>query len=195
MDNLGGNLITIIGGANQGKSYWAKQNISSLTPSGQVAHEQIKPCFVYDYQNTFGETSTKDGDLVLNLPLIKDFNGLKSFNRCRYTGESDEFLSLAHCCRGRNILIEEATIFFQGQTNKAMRKLMVDRYHHKNNILIMFHSINAVNPRILEMSNFVVLFKTGDSENVVKRKYDILSEAYKNLRGQPDRSKKIIKLI
>lgn len=193
--NLGGNLITIIGGANQGKSYWAKQNISDLTQSGQIAEQQTKPCFIYDYQNTFGDFSTKQGDLVLNLPLIKDYNGLKSFNRCRFIGGSDEFLSLAHCCRNRNILIEEATIFFEGRTNTAMRKLMVDRYHHKNNIIIMFHSINAVNPRILEMSNYVVLFKTGDSENIVKRKYDILSEGFKSLRGQPDRSKKIIKLI
>ena len=182
---MSGNLITVIGGANQGKSYWTKEQIKDIKNA----------CFVYDYQDTYGDTSTKEGDIIASLPLIRDFNGLKSFNRCRFIGNEAEFLSLSHCCRFRNIVIEEATIFFQGQTSGAMRKLMVDRYHHKNNIIIMFHSINAVNPRILEMSNLVVLFKTGDTESIVKRKYDILSEAFLSLQGKPDRTKKIVKII
>lgn len=190
-----GNLITIIGGANQGKSYFTKQLICDFDSKGKLKEFQAKPCFVYDYQNTFGDTSTKNGDIVTGLQLIRDYNGLKNFPRCRFIGMEDIFLTLANCCINRNIVIEEATIFFEGRTSKAMRKLMVDRYHSKNNIIIMFHSINAVNPRILEMSNFIVLFKTGDTELIIKRKYAILLNAFLKLRGKPDRTKEIIKII
>jgi hypothetical protein len=180
-----GQLICIIGGANQGKSYFTKELIM----------DKKIPCFVYDYQDCFGDTSTKKGDLITNLVLINDAKELHECKRARYYGDHNTFISLSHNVRGRNIVIEEATIFLEGKTFLGMRKLMVDRYHHKNNIIIMFHSINAVPPRILEMSNTCVLFKTGDAERIIKNKYAKLLPYFQELQGTPDRSKKIIKMI
>jgi hypothetical protein len=47
----------------------------------------------------------------------------------------------------------------------------------------------------LEMSDYIVLFKTGDDANTIKRKYGKLLEPFLKLKQMPDRSKLIIKNI
>lgn len=169
-------LITIIGGTNQGKSYFAKQMIR---PKGVN-------CLVYDVQDAYGPTSTKPNDIILDLPA--DWKA----PRGRYYGDTREFLHYANHRTNTTILIEEATIFFEGKTYDQMRKLIVDKWHKKNNIIILFHTINSVPPRILEMTDKVILFKTGDDENTVKSKYRKLLPHMLSLRGTPDRTKLII---
>jgi hypothetical protein len=73
-----------------------------------------------------------------------------------------------------------------------MRKLIVDKWHAKNNIIILFHTINSVPPRILEMTDTVVLFKTADDENTIGRKYRKLLPHMLSLRDKPDRTKLVI---
>lgn len=181
-----GNLTALIAGANQGKSYFAKELLIS----------QNSPCFVYDIQDCYGPTSTKTGDLITNLPLAKDREeALVKYPRCRFFGTPDEFIELAQQRRHTTIVIEEATIFLEGKTHPNMRRLMVDRFHHRNNIIIMFHSVNAINPRILEMSDYIVLFKTGDSDAIIRRKCPKIYLDFLKLQKMPDRSKKIIKNI
>ena len=169
-------LITIIGGTNQGKSYTAKQ---------MVRDPKIN-LLVYDVQNGYGPTSAKPGDIIMNLPL--DWRA----KRGRFYGDTAEFLHYANHREKTTILIEEATIFFEGRTYQAMRKLIVDKWHVQNNIIIIFHTINSVPPRILEMTDIVILFKTGDDENTVKSKYRKLLPHMLALRNKPDRTKLII---
>ena len=169
-------LITIIGGTNQGKSYFAKQIIKNP----KIA------CLVYDVQDGYGPTSKKEGDIILNLPL--DWKA----KRGRFYGDTHEFLHFANHRENTTIVIEEATIFFEGKTFQAMRKLIVDKWHAKNNIIILFHTINSVPPRILEMTDTVVLFKTADDENTIGRKYRKLLPHMLSLRDKPDRTKLVI---
>ena len=170
-------LILIIGGTNQGKSYFAKQSIQD---------EKI-PCFVYDVQNCYGSTSTKEGDLILNLPI-----GTKE-KRCRWFGNKNEFIELAILRKHSVILIEEATIFFEGKTQERTRELIVNKHHDKNTIIFMFHSINAVPPRIAEMADKVVLFKTGDEPKNIERKFARFVPYFLKLKNAPDRTKIIFK--
>lgn len=172
-------LIIIIGGTNQGKSYYTKQSIK----------DENLPVFVYDVQDCYGAKSTKVGDLILNLPIDT------RSKRCRWYGEADDFMQFALLRKNTTIVVEEATIFFEGRTSKATRKLIVDKHHAKNNIIFMFHSISAVPPRIMQMADTIVLFKTGDEEKEVSRKYAKLLPAFLKLRGMADRSKIIIKNI
>lgn len=174
-----GKLITVIGGAHQGKSYYTKQ---------QLLNPDIN-CFVFDIQNAYGETSTKEGDLILNLPL--DYKE----PRARFYGEPSEFIALALKRKNTIIVLEEATAFFEGKTTDYTRRLMIDRYHKGNNIMFQFHSINSVPPRILEMTEIFVLFKTGDDQSNVKRKCAKLLPYFLKLQKMPDRSKLIIKNI
>lgn len=178
-----GNLITIIGGANQGKSYFAKQLINNRFN-----------CLVFDFQNSYGEKSTKPGDIILNLPMYQPGQGAKN-SRCRYIGTPEEFISICQTRINSFLIFEEATIFLEGRTSEEMRKLLVNRYHVGNIIIIIFHSINAVPPRILEMSDYIVLFKTNDGQTNIKRKSERLLNAHLKLRDKPNRSKIILKMI
>lgn len=172
-------LIIIIGGTNQGKSYFAKEMLKDVRI----------PCFVYDVQNCYGDSSTKTGDLVLNLPIGT------TEKRCRWYGEPAEFI--AHAIRRRNsvILVEEATVFFEGRTTELTKRLIIDKHHHKNTIIFMFHSISAVPPRIMQICDKVVLFKTGDEEKEVSRKYAKCLPHYMKLKSAPDRTKIIFSNI
>ena len=166
-------LIIIIGGTNQGKSYYAKQMIQD---------ERI-PCFVYDVQNCYGDTSTKEGDLILGLPIGT------TDKRCRWFGSPNNFLTFAVLRKNTVIMIEEATMFFEGRTSELTRKLIIDKHHYKNTIVFMFHSISAVPPRIMQMADKVVLFKTGDEEKEVSRKYAKCLPHFLKLKGAKDRTK------
>lgn len=169
-------LILIIGGTNQGKSYFTKQQIMS----DKIA------CFVYDVQNCYGAESTKQGDLVLNLPI-----GTKQM-RCRWYGNREEFLYYAILRKNTTIVVEEATMFFEGKTSEQTRELIINKHHDRNNIIMMFHSISAVPPRIMQLSDIVVLFKTNDEEKEVSRKYAKCLPAFLKLQNMPNRSKIVI---
>lgn len=172
-------LILVIGGTNQGKSYYIKECIQSPEV----------PCFVYDVQNCYGNSSTKEGDLILNLPIGT------TDRRCRWFGNKNEFIQLALLRKNTTIVIEEATIFFEGKTEEATRELIVNKHHDRNNIIFMFHSINAVPPRIAEMADKVVLFKTGDQVKNIERKFASYLPYFNSLKNKPDRTKIIFKNI
>lgn len=174
-------LILIIGGTNQGKSYYTKE---AIVKNGSL------PVFVYDVQNCYGATSTKPGDIIVNLPIAAE--GKK---RSRWFGDKKTFLQYALRRRNTLIVCEEATAFFEGRTSEDMRLLIINKHHHKNTIICMFHSIVSVPPRIMQLSDIVVLFKTGDEESDVRRKYSKCLDAFLRLRNKPDRSKEVIKNI
>lgn len=171
-------LILIIAGTNQGKSYLVKEAIVK-NGAGNF--------FVYDVQNCYGERSTKPNDIITNLPI-----GTKE-KRCRWFGESRTFLSYALKRRHTTIVFEEATAFFEGRTNEDMRLLIINKHHHKNTIICMFHSISSVPPRIMQLADIVIIGKTGDEEKEVQRKYARCADAFMKLRTMPERSKITIK--
>ena len=177
---MANDLILIIGGTNQGKSYFTKEAIAK---NGSL------PVFVYDVQNCYGPTSTKPGDIITNLPVHT------TERRCRWYGNSETFLQHALKRRNTTIVFEEATAFFEGRTSQDMRQLIINKHHHKNTIICMFHSISSVPPRIMQLADIVVLFKTGDEENEVKRKYCKCLAAFLKLRTMPERSRLTIKNV
>ena len=174
-------LILVIGGTNQGKSYYVKE---------AIVKNQSLPVFVYDVQNCYGPKSTKPGDIVTNLPIAATGQP-----RARWYGDSKTFLQYALKKRNTIIVFEEATAFFEGRTSEDMRKVIINKHHHHNTIICMFHSISSVPPRIMQLSYIVILFKTGDEESEVKRKYSKCLDAFIKLRNAPDRSKQTIKNI
>ena len=62
----------------------------------------------------------------------------------------------------------------------------------KNKIVLLFHSLRSVPTYILELTNFVVLFKTADRENYINKifeGYDDILGAYNELKNIPDNNK------
>lgn len=171
-------LYIIIGAPGQGKSEFVKQAI------------QGRRCFVFDIQNEYGSRTKYKGQR----PLLLSDN--PNAERARYTGHDlEQFQQM--CLRKRDsiLVFEEATMFFEGRTGKTTRQIMISRKHTGNAIMFLFHSINSVPPRIMEISEYVVLFKTNDQEHTVRYKYNNLLYYFLDLRERPDGAHHIIKIL
>jgi hypothetical protein len=168
MNNL---LILAIGGTGQGKTSFVRK----ITEG--------KPLLLYDVN---GEHSDLTGDTTQA--------------RSRYFGDPADFIELCRHKHGNTYCVfEEATGFLMGTMQKDMRAFCVAKRHPVDlggrSIIMLFHTIASVPPFLLDMADMIVLFKTGDSVNEVKRKRPKLLEPYLKLQTAPRHSKLIIKNI
>jgi hypothetical protein len=181
------NLYIVIGAPGEGKTPFCKQMIGG-GDSGRPENR----CLVFDINNEYGPRTKYPGQVAFNLPVnYKDI-------RCRYTGDDIEmFLKIAMSKQNTVVVMEEATAFFEGKTSKLTRRLIINRYHTGNVYVFLFHSINSVPPRIMEIANYVVLFKTNDEHDTVYRKYSRLGPSFDALRDAEHGKGhcKILKLI
>lgn len=70
------------------------------------------------------------------------------------------------------IVIEEATIFFNNRSSDEILTNIIVRKRHNNNFTILvFHSLRTVPRYIYDVTNYVMLFKTNDSSQVVWEKF------------------------
>lgn len=171
-------VILVIGGAKQGKTPFIKDYCREAN------------LLVFDVQNEYGEKT--------KYPNQKPY-GLTTNNklpRSRVISlEVNEFIKLCKEKKNSICVFEEATMFFQGMTGDEMRKLIFGKAHTGNVYLLVFHSINAVPPRIMEATDFVILFKTNDEEKTVERKYSRLLPHFKLLQSKKDGMHVKIKMI
>ena len=136
----------IVGQTGTGKSTVAKSLLS------QVYSDKV---LVYDVQGEYSEFND-------------DENVIKS-DTCTF----DEFLEMAENARGKMILFEEASIFFNARSSDLrMIKMLVDKRHHNNVLILVFHSLRKVPNHILDLCNYLLLLPTNDSLEVVKRKFE-----------------------
>lgn len=135
-----------------------------------------KKCYVFDVNNEY------------DLPL----NGERSKN---VSCDEKDFIKNCFLKKQTICVFEEATGFFEGRTSKEVRRLIVNKRHTQNVYFFLFHTISSVPPRMLQMANFVVLFKTLDEDYQVENKYPSLYGHFTKLKTLPHQSKLIIKRI
>lgn len=72
-----------------------------------------------------------------------------------------------------NVVFEEATAFFSraGVTESSLNAHIYRRHHSKNLNIFVFHGLNFVPVDILLAIDFIVLFKTSDSLQMVQKKF------------------------
>jgi len=162
-------VITIIGGAKQGKTPFIKNYIKD------------SQCLIFDVQNEYG-MKTKYPNQV---PYGLDTNNLKPKSRV-IDLDVEKFMDLCNTKRNTVCVFEESTMFFQGMTGEQMRKLVFSKAHTGNVYVLVFHSINSVPPRIMEATDFVVLFKTNDEIKTVEKKFPRLLKPYLKLQTGKD---------
>lgn len=178
------NTYVIIGAPGQGKSEFVKKAIED-TSTGKK-----RRCFVFDVQNEYGARTKYKGQK----PLYLSDN--PNAERARYVGTSMEtFMSYCKQKRDTILVFEEATMFFEGRTGRQVRELMIGKRHSGNSLMFLFHSINSVPPRIMEMCDYVVLYKTNDEEHTVQWKYTRLYSYFLHLRECPQGENVIIRMI
>ena len=130
-----------------------------------------KPNYIFDVQNEY-----------------QDFNPAPHLDRNLFISECVSYTD-TFC------IFEEATGFFKGRLNETTDRMILGARHTNNRYIFCFHSIRAVPPGIMAMVNFVVLFKTLDEPDEVKRKYSRLFKPYLELIKKPKYSYLILKLI
>jgi hypothetical protein len=181
------NLYIVIGAPGEGKTPFCKKMIGG-GDSGQPENR----CLVFDINNEYGTRTKYAGQKPYNLPTnVREI-------RSRYVGDDLEvFIKVAMSKQNTVVVFEEATAFFEGRTSKLTRRLIINRYHTGNVYIFLFHSINSVPPRIMEIANYVVLFKTNDEMDTVYRKYSRLGPAFDELSDKPhgEGHSKILKLL
>lgn len=85
--------------------------------------------------------------------------------------EPKRFIQECAQLKNVNCIFEEATGYFKGNLGTQINKLIIAKRHAQNNYLFLFHSINSVPPQIMEIADFIVLFKTGDEYKTIEKKY------------------------
>lgn len=116
--------------------------------------------------------------------------------RARFIGDYEEFLLLTMVRKNSNCIFEDATGFVSSNITKVFNKCMVAKRHNKNNYFFFFHSIADVPPAIARKMNYLILFKTGDEERIVSKKYEKMYKPWKKVMSLPplekDEGKKIV---
>lgn len=173
------NTYIVIGAPGMGKSPFIRKLIEG------------RRCLVFDVANEYGDRVKYQGQQPVRLSLN---NGDL---RSRYTNVKDmkKFIALCELKRDTVCVFEEATGFFQGKTGLETTGLIINRYHTGNTYVFVFHSINSVPPRIMEMANYVVLFKTMDQTDTVNRKFGRIGPYFSDLQRKENGEKHIIKLL
>ena len=164
-------LILMIGHTGQGKTTKATELIKN------------KRCYIFDVNNEFKNLPIDTGAVY---PQMRNVNlDLKYF------------VTTCEKLNNTNVLIEDATGFLRGKQSDTFSRLLVKKRHQRNNYIILFHSINRVPPELMEMSNFIYLFKTNDNFKIVDSKFrnQALNDAFLKLQKMPKFSFLKIKTI
>lgn len=173
------NTYIVIGAPGMGKSPFVRKLIEG------------RRCLVFDVANEYGTRVKYQGQEPVN--LSPDINHLRA--RFLETSNLKKFIIVCEQKRDTICVFEEATAFFQGRTQLETTHLIINRYHTGNTYVFIFHSINSVPPRIIELCNFVVLFKTMDLGDNVKRKFPRIAPHFDDLQKQENGASHIIKLL
>lgn len=172
------NTYVVIGAPGMGKSPFVRSLIEG------------RRCCVFDAANEYGTRVKYQGQTPVNLSVNP------ADMRCRMVVmDMIKFIAICNTKKDTICVFEEATGFFQGKTALPVLNLIINRYHTGNTYVFIFHSINSVPPRIMEMANYCVLFKTNDQFDNVARKFGIIAPYFSDLRNKENGEKHIIKLL
>ena len=157
-------LILIVGSTGQGKTFYTKKLLEG------------KKTLIFDVNNEYGEENeslANKSDYIKFTPnQTISMQSKKIPPRARYIDcKIKEFIDIATLCTNRFIVFEDATGFLKGRTSETMDQLMQKRRHTNNSIILLFHSIDSIPPRIMQFANYLILYKTQDEEKKVKSKY------------------------
>jgi hypothetical protein len=150
--------FVVIGMTGEGKSEFSKKYIG-----------KTRNALVNDVQDEYGPRTKYPGQAPLNLSSnTKD-------KRARYIGGKwKEYLDIIKTKRNTVVIFEEATMFLQGRVSDETYSILINKMFTKNVYILNFHSIRKVPPGILDIANYVVLYRTMDEDILVEKKYPSL---------------------
>lgn len=99
-----------------------------------------------------------------------------------------DFGRLAVNVKNAVILIEESTIFLSSRGYDGdITELLVKARHSNNTIIFVYHSLRAIPQYIYNLSNVIILHKTGDNVDDIKERFSDpkLIEVFKEVSALP----------
>lgn len=160
-------LILVIAHTGQGKTTFVKEYLKKASKS-----------LVFDVNNEYSEHEYDE-----------------HAEHARFIGNYKQFIELVKTRKNTVCVFEEATGFFKGRISQEMTAEIIKKRHSGNQFLFLFHSIQRVPKELIELCNYIVLFKTNDIAPDVAKKNPKLLKPFLELQQAPRYSKKIIQLI
>jgi len=186
-------LITIVGGTGQGKSHFLNSNflknkISPVpSPMGKrdnyFISAESKRQYIFDINNEY--------------VFPDDRNGMR-FQQIRHIdADQKRFISNCNAIQNTNIVYEDASGFLRGKQSDELIRLIVKRRHVGNNWFLLFHSVNRVPPEIMEYTNYIVLFRTGDNLKDIQQKFsnEKLDSIFNEINNSPKSKRFVIQKL
>jgi hypothetical protein len=169
-------LILVIGHTGQGKTPYVN---SALGNERVPVPGEIKPKY------RLSSVSKKQYIFDLNNEYLLPIDTQRANFMRHVDCDINKFIETVKTLKGYNVVIEDATGFLRGRQSAEFARLLVAKMHAKNNYFILFHSLNRVPPELMEMANFVVLFKTNDNLDLIYKKFrnEKLNAAFTQLKS------------
>src|SRR5689334_2581586 len=134
--------VIVVGMMGEGKTVFIKSFIKD------------KKRFVFDVNNEYIDLPV---DYRLPASRMIDLDHKIYIKRCMMKRDT--------CC-----VFEDATGFVEGRLSDDIRKVLVSKRHTRNVNIFVFHSILSIPPRLLQLSDYVIMFKTGDEDLPVEKR-------------------------
>jgi len=135
---------------------------------------------------------------ALLFDVNNEYKDLKTDNRLQRSRmvelDHKEFIRLCLTKKNTVCVFEDATGFLEGRLDGDFRKSFVSTRHTGNANIYIFHSILSVPPKMIQLSDYIILHKTNDERKHVEKKYPSLLKYYDYLRDKPQFSNITIKL-
>jgi len=165
-ESLKGKAIIIVGGTGQGKSTLIRNILKKGNPN----------CIINDIQRT-------------DYPFLPEHKAGEPQPRERCLNAAPEYFKKLAANRKKSIIVfEEATGYLMGGTCETMRKILTDKRHYENCIIYVFHSVSTIPPTLLDLVNYMYIFKTADAPSRVKRKYEPIFEVWQQIKEKPEKN-------
>lgn len=154
----------------------------------------------YSGKSTEGIRMTKA--VPLDRLFVNEFHGSKwkdAGRNNRVWIPDEEFVEMCAVAKDSVFIFEDATaVFSGGKATKRFLYAMARSREEGVTIILMFHSFRKIPDDILDLIDGLVVFKTRDGEDDIRKKTDDprVLEAYRQVKASPDpHAKKIVRFI
>ena len=142
----------------------------------------------------------KDDPSWKNIPRVPPhaLNAWKKGTKRIFEPDIKEVLALiAKHVRNAILVFDDASGYLDYFREKNLRRILIDRRHYNLDIFFTFHSLSMCSIDIYNNANYILLFKTNDTEKRIKKLEKLpcgekILKAFSILQKEKDKHKNIL---
>lgn len=172
-------VILVVGGRGVGKTSWLKKLILKSKFQKKLIVEMFHSPVWHDFETFDNPEGAFEMIPVIpmNAKLMKRWKRGVAFTYSSSKAEIFEVIESAimNCL----VVFEDATKYLKRSLTDEQESFVVDSKQKNVDLIFVFHSLSAVPPRLVALSDILVLFKTKDGK--LKSAYDPWPELQQNI--------------